>query len=211
MNHKQIYDLIIGNANSENRIKNMGVYYERHHIIPRSIGGKDNKENLVLLTAKEHYVCHKLLLFIYVFKEPLVRAFHRMTHSNNGDHIKSSRDYAYSRELLSIILKARIPWNKGKHLSKEHKEKLGKVWSGRKHTKETKEQQRNAKLGEKNPNFGKISNRKGQTQPCTEEQRKNLSIAAKNVPKKECEYCGRSFAPQNYAKWHGIKCNLKNK
>jgi len=37
-------------------------YYERHHIIPGSMGGSNNKDNLVKLTAKEHYVCHWLLV-----------------------------------------------------------------------------------------------------------------------------------------------------
>ena len=34
--------------------------YERHHIIPRSLGGNNLKENIVKLTAQEHFVCHLL-------------------------------------------------------------------------------------------------------------------------------------------------------
>ncbi len=37
-------------------------YFEQHHIHPRSMGGSDNKENLVLLTTKEHFICHLLLI-----------------------------------------------------------------------------------------------------------------------------------------------------
>ncbi len=37
------------------------VYYESHHVIPRSLGGTDSWRNLVLLTPEEHYVCHSLL------------------------------------------------------------------------------------------------------------------------------------------------------
>lgn len=36
-------------------------YTEKHHIIPKSIGGTNEKENLVILTAKEHFICHLLL------------------------------------------------------------------------------------------------------------------------------------------------------
>jgi hypothetical protein len=36
-------------------------YVERHHIIPKSLGGTDKKSNIVALTAKEHYICHLLL------------------------------------------------------------------------------------------------------------------------------------------------------
>lgn len=39
----------------------LDCYTEKHHIIPRSMGGKDTKENLVVLTAREHYIAHLLL------------------------------------------------------------------------------------------------------------------------------------------------------
>lgn len=31
-------------------------YSEKHHIIPKSLGGNNKKENLVSLTAREHFV-----------------------------------------------------------------------------------------------------------------------------------------------------------
>lgn len=37
-------------------------YYERHHIIPKIMGGDDLPSNLVYLTAREHYVAHLLLM-----------------------------------------------------------------------------------------------------------------------------------------------------
>ena len=36
-------------------------YVEIHHIIPRSMGGNNSSDNLVNLTAKEHFICHLLL------------------------------------------------------------------------------------------------------------------------------------------------------
>ena len=36
-------------------------YSERHHIIPKCLGGSNKKDNLVILTAREHFVCHHLL------------------------------------------------------------------------------------------------------------------------------------------------------
>lgn len=56
-----VYFKIIDRARSEDRKKKQGTYYERHHILPRSAGGSNSKDNLVLLTAKEHLVCHFLL------------------------------------------------------------------------------------------------------------------------------------------------------
>ena len=34
---------------------------EVHHIVPKSMGGSNKKDNLVKLTYKEHYICHLLL------------------------------------------------------------------------------------------------------------------------------------------------------
>lgn len=39
-------------------------YTEKHHIVPRCLGGSDEKENLVVLSAKEHFICHLLLVKI---------------------------------------------------------------------------------------------------------------------------------------------------
>lgn len=46
-----------------NRAQNRTIsgYIEKHHIIPKSFGGSNKKENLVKLTAREHYICHLLL------------------------------------------------------------------------------------------------------------------------------------------------------
>lgn len=43
-----------------NRSKNNG-YFEKHHIIPKCLGGL-NGENIVILTAREHFICHRLLV-----------------------------------------------------------------------------------------------------------------------------------------------------
>lgn len=55
------YFTIINNAEKQQRKKGMGIYYESHHIIPKSLEGDNSKRNRALLTAKEHYVCHLLL------------------------------------------------------------------------------------------------------------------------------------------------------
>ena len=36
-------------------------YCEKHHILPKSLGGNNTKSNLVSLTAREHFICHWLL------------------------------------------------------------------------------------------------------------------------------------------------------
>jgi hypothetical protein len=70
MNHLKEYNIIIDRAKKTDRRKlnrehKDYVYYEMHHIIPKSCKGKNNKENLVLLTAIEHFDCHFHLCYIY--------------------------------------------------------------------------------------------------------------------------------------------------
>ena len=61
MNYKENYKSLINHAKKQNRKLGNGNYYEVHHILPRSLGGQDIEENLVLLTAREHYLAHYLL------------------------------------------------------------------------------------------------------------------------------------------------------
>jgi hypothetical protein len=56
--YSRIYFSIINRA-KERLLEN--TYFEKHHIIPKSLGGSNKKENLVKLTAREHFICHLLL------------------------------------------------------------------------------------------------------------------------------------------------------
>jgi hypothetical protein len=56
--YTKIYFDIIKNAQSR---PNRSGYVEHHHIIPKSLGGSNAKNNLVKLTAREHFICHWLL------------------------------------------------------------------------------------------------------------------------------------------------------
>lgn len=61
MNYERIYNEIIANRVN----KTPDGYTEKHHIIPRSLGGLDDQSNLVALTAREHFLCHWLLVKIH--------------------------------------------------------------------------------------------------------------------------------------------------
>lgn len=67
------------------------------------MGGTDDKSNIVLLTAREHYLCHWLLFRIHGNKE-MAAALHSMNQGNkyqNNRYVRSSRAYQESREFLS--------------------------------------------------------------------------------------------------------------
>lgn len=55
------YAELINFARVQNRQKGSGTYYELHHILPKSMGGTNEKENLILLTLQEHVLAHYLL------------------------------------------------------------------------------------------------------------------------------------------------------
>ena len=65
MNYTKNYNDYIEYVKTLSRMKANGVYYEKHHIIPRCCGGTDNSSNLVLLTAREHFLAHYLLTKMY--------------------------------------------------------------------------------------------------------------------------------------------------
>ena len=60
--HRHYQSLI---ENARDRILPSDTYKESHHIIPRSLGGSDDRNNLVDLTAREHYIAHLLLAKMY--------------------------------------------------------------------------------------------------------------------------------------------------
>jgi hypothetical protein len=50
-------------------------YVEKHHIIPRSLGGNNKKENIVALTAREHFICHRLLVKMTAGKDKMKMSY----------------------------------------------------------------------------------------------------------------------------------------
>jgi len=144
MNHQKIYESIIEKAKSENRNKLKKkhkdyIYYERHHILPKCMKGTDDKDNLVLLTAKEHFICHKLLTFIYPENRDLATAFHYMVFGGrliNKVNL-SSRDYQYAREIVSKLMSGENHPFYGKNHTLESRRKMSKSHIGMKQSRET--------------------------------------------------------------------------
>jgi hypothetical protein len=70
MNYEKIYNSLIERGKS----RKLYCYVEKHHIVPRCLGGSDDIDNLVELTPEEHYVAHQLLVKIYPGNHKLIRA-----------------------------------------------------------------------------------------------------------------------------------------
>ncbi len=110
------------------------------------MGGSNDVNNLVDLTAREHFVCHWLLIRIYPENIKLAYAFSLMWGSSNRlrKHIPSSRAYRECKEHLSGL-------RKGVVFSEEHRRKLSEAKRGKKQSPELVEKRAAAHRGKKRP------------------------------------------------------------
>ena len=185
MNYQKIYNQIIKKAKTR---QNTG-YIEKHHIIPKCLGGSNKKENLVELTAREHFLCHMLLCEIYPNENKLKYALYLMSigkqkHKTVNYQI-SSRTYDRLKQEHSLMLT-------GKPRSFETKQKISENRKGIKHQNHTN--------GKDHKNSGKSKTEKHKSKmsesaklrnathitPHTEETKKVMSIKRKGFkPTKE--------------------------
>jgi hypothetical protein len=137
--YTRIYYTIIQQA--QIRVK-PETYTENHHIIPKSLGGDNSKDNLVALTAREHFVCHLLLTKMTEgdARSKMAMAVFYLTGRGKAKErnnvIKSSRLYQKLKEDFAI------------YNSKQHK---GCKQPPR--TTETRQRLTESKTGKLNPNY----------------------------------------------------------
>lgn len=93
------YTIVYYNIINRARTRALNEYGEIHHIIPRSLGGDNIKDNLVNLTPREHFICHKLLtkMLTGVAKRKMHMAVRYMKDANNKNKM-TSRQYSISKE-----------------------------------------------------------------------------------------------------------------
>ena len=107
MDYQNIYNQIIERAKN----RELTCYTEKHHIIPKCMGGGDVSENIAVLTAKEHFLCHMLLCEIHPKNNKLKHALFLMAIGKNKVKEKSyvigGRVYARLREEYSQMLKGK--------------------------------------------------------------------------------------------------------
>ena len=97
------YYAIINNTNQ----RNLSTYIEKHHIIPKSLGGTNDIGNIASLTAREHFICHQLLTKITVgeAKYKMIHAAWRL--ANAHKKIINSRTYEKIRMERSNAMRGR--------------------------------------------------------------------------------------------------------
>lgn len=214
MNLQKLHDAIIEKAKTRGTVEG---YKETHHILPRSMGGGDEVDNLIELTAKEHFVIHHLLAKIH--GGPMAQAFGMMclaknAKTNKRDYIVSSRVYEQARVLIS-------EQRKGKPMKEETRRKISESSKGVLKSEETKAKMRKpktkehalniskARMGSKNPMFGKPSPTKGI--PHSEEMRKLIAQRTKEATMADpCPHCGKITNKGNALRWHFDNCKMRN-
>jgi rubrerythrin len=192
---------------------------ERHHIIPQSLGGSNDKNNLVYLSCREHFLCHWLLVKITEGE-----AYHKMVYALMGMRAENEHQERYQTiftarvyekyriehaEYHSKLMKSKnlVPWNKGG----------GTL---------TEEQLENVRYAARNRNIDPIKQAEGQQkrvakilgQKRTDETKRLMSLASKGKPKgpmSEEQKIARSITMtgQKKTKSHGVnvaKANIGN-
>jgi hypothetical protein len=132
MNYLKIYEQLIDKAKREDRDYISNKIYERHHILPKCMGGdgKVNQwrthPNIVILTPREHYLAHTLLCEIYPENSKLKFALWAMSNQlgENRKYKICSRQYERVRENYVKLVR-------GVPKTDEHKIKLSEALKGR--------------------------------------------------------------------------------
>ena len=116
---------------SQNRVCPLG-YTEKHHIIPKSLGGDNSANNIVVLTAREHFIAHKLLTKITDGKNKakMIYAMTAMCMSRRDTErfIPSAKYFAKVREDAAILTSIR---HKGKIVSDVTRQKISAARKGK--------------------------------------------------------------------------------
>lgn len=103
MDYQKHYDRLIQKA----RERILEGYSERHHVVPKCLGGSDDKTNLVDLTPEEHYVAHQLLVKMHPENGKLVHAARMMTYCSDGSRVQNKL-YGWLKRKSSMESKKRV-------------------------------------------------------------------------------------------------------
>lgn len=167
MDYLKIYKNLIRKAKHR---KNFQGYVERHHVIPKSFGGSNKRYNIVKLSAREHFIAHRLLVKvcdkIYGQNHILTKKSKRAVYSfvnrkscKDSDLKINSRIYSRLKKEQSIsqsdYMRGRMTGDNNPSKRKEVREKISNTLLGRIPSANTKKKMSAAQSGNKNHFFGK--------------------------------------------------------
>jgi hypothetical protein len=175
----ETYDEFIKNILvTRGRFIDTDEYHERHHIVPKCIGGTNDEENLIDLFAREHFIAHKLLAKENPDNDGLVYGWMCMAFMKNNYQERyeiTAEEYEALKKMKSELMKGNKnnPFTeeirnkmsiaqKNRFANPEERKKYSEMFSGengnfygKRHSEETKKKQSESKKGMRNPNYGK--------------------------------------------------------
>jgi hypothetical protein len=216
--YEKWYNNIVQNA--QTRV--IDCYTERHHIIPRSLGGGDESSNLVDLTAKEHFICHWLLVKMHTgnTRNKMINALYMMqgksSHQKRYTSKITGRIYEHLRKEYSEYIRKQ---NTGNQINDEQREKIRQSKLGKKRAPFSEEWLANikaARQGERNGMYGKTHSEEtrakqrskaiGRKQSAETVQKKADAIRGSKREKLLCPHCNNLISVNTYPRWHGDRC-----
>jgi hypothetical protein len=185
-----------------NRQQFPAEFGEKHHIIPKSIGGSNQKTNIVCLTAREHYICHRLLVKITagINCQKMWLALDCFT--------KSIQDRSGFKVNSRIVAESRK--QSKKYLSSIRKGNATRPAGTYRHSEETKQKQSISAKGiaKRQPGYSHSS----ETIQLMKQNRKGKNLGTPSWNKgisQVCPHC-KNQVSGTLNRWHGDNCKFKN-
>lgn len=214
MNYQRIYDNLVFKGKN----RTLTGYKEKHHIIPRCMGGSDDIENLVNLTPEEHFLAHQLLIKIYPDVPGLAYAILIMSKSSQYNGRVNNKMFGWLRRKVADANSKRF---KGKTRPPRSKEWCDKISASRigvsTITEQGRERLRQIHIGkkksveacEKYSNYAKNRSKEHQHKlnesnrgkPKSNETKEKIKNALRNLEVVTCPHCGKTGKP------NGMKCH----
>lgn len=195
MNYNNIYKKLIDRAKERQTFE----YTEKHHIIPKCIGGADDIENIAVLTEREHFIAHQLLVKIYPDQKQLAYAAYMMTKANSYQIRAGNRLYAWLKEKSNDYQKTR------------------------EFTEETRKRMSESALKREKltcPKCGKTGSpsnmKRWHFDNCGKKLSSEMKIKMQSSPKKApnivtCPHCNKSGGDNVMYRFHFDNCGIKQK
>ena len=180
-------------------------YTETHHIIPKCLGGTNDKSNLVVLTAREHFICHWLLTKMVSSKRHRYQMWNALSSMLYWHNPLQTREKISSHKYQ--ILKTHISKQKSIKFAGE-----GNAMFNKHHSEKTRAQMRVSHLANKEERSA-MQKEIAKNEPPEKKAARYAKSSSKQKgipkPKFTCEHCGKTVGSHgNYTQWHGPKCKL---
>ena len=189
---KDLYDTIISEASSCDYNPD-GAYTEKHHIVPKCMGGTDAKENIVRLLASDHITVHILLTIMYPDNQSLL--FSAMSMTKCFSEYTKGRKLAIESVDVEVAAKLREKYSKsriGMKFSEEHRKHISEAKKGIKLPPFTEEHKRKMSEALKGRVMSKEARQKisiaGKGRKHTEETKSKMSKTRTGMIRSE-EHC----------------------